>query len=69
MQIGNAAFATVEERRSRRQLTPQQATTLTITNCPCTITKPLTTNSAVVCNNKENWYVASPPSCARHGFV
>ena len=27
-----------------------QATTLTITNCPCTIVKPVTTSSVVYCN-------------------
>lgn len=28
-----------------------EATTLTITDCPCTVTKPLTTTSAVVCHS------------------
>lgn len=27
-----------------------QATTLTITDCPCTVTRPITTVSSVVCN-------------------
>lgn len=27
-----------------------EATTLTITNCPCTVTKPVTTSSVVVCH-------------------
>ncbi|KJZ71071.1 Clock-controlled protein 6 [Hirsutella minnesotensis 3608] len=31
--------------------TVTEATTLTITNCPCTITKPVLTTSSVVCNN------------------
>jgi hypothetical protein len=30
--------------------TVTEATTLTITDCPCTITKPVTTTSAVVCH-------------------
>jgi len=28
-----------------------EATTLTITNCPCTVTKPVTTYSSVICNS------------------
>ncbi|TQS33243.1 hypothetical protein Golomagni_06419 [Golovinomyces magnicellulatus] len=31
--------------------TVTEATTLTITDCPCTITKPVITTSAVVCHN------------------
>jgi hypothetical protein len=31
--------------------TVTEATTLTITNCPCTVTKPVITSSSVVCNN------------------
>ncbi|EQK99519.1 hypothetical protein OCS_04770 [Ophiocordyceps sinensis CO18] len=34
--------------------TVTEATTLTITDCPCTITRPVITTSAVVCHNKEN---------------
>jgi hypothetical protein len=30
--------------------TVTEATTLTITNCPCTVTRPITTVSSVVCN-------------------
>jgi hypothetical protein len=30
--------------------TVTEATTLTITNCPCTITKPITTTSSVICH-------------------
>ncbi|KAK3325246.1 hypothetical protein B0H66DRAFT_115745 [Apodospora peruviana] len=30
--------------------TVTEATTLTITDCPCTVTKPVTTYSSVVCN-------------------
>ena len=30
-----------------------EATTLTVTNCPCTIVKPVTTSSAVYCTT---WY-------------
>lgn len=36
--------------------TVTEATTLTITDCPCTIKKPVTTISSVVCNT-PNWYV------------
>ncbi|KAH6609725.1 hypothetical protein Trco_003071 [Trichoderma cornu-damae] len=28
-----------------------EATTLTVTNCPCTITRPVTTTSSVLCNS------------------
>lgn len=47
---------------SARTLTDseQQATTLTITNCPCTITRPVMTTSAVVCNGNSNWLVRNP---------
>lgn len=34
--------------------TVTEATTLTITDCPCTITKPIITTSEVVCHD---WYV------------
>jgi hypothetical protein len=37
--------------------TVTEATTLTITNCPCTLTKPVYTSSSVYCNT---WY---PPYC------
>lgn len=30
-------------------LTTRQATTLTITDCPCTISKPVTTQTSVAC--------------------
>jgi hypothetical protein len=31
--------------------TASSAETLTITDCPCTVTKPITTTSSVMCNN------------------
>jgi hypothetical protein len=31
--------------------TVTEATTLTITDCPCTITKPVTTTSSVICHD------------------
>lgn len=45
--------------------TVTEATTLTITDCPCTITKPVTTTSAVVCHTcvpeVPTSYPAPPP--------
>jgi len=32
-----------------------EATTLTITDCPCTITKPITTVSSVICNTCSSY--------------
>lgn len=32
-----------------------EATTLTITDCPCTVVKPVYTTSAVVCNHCGTW--------------
>ncbi|KAF9774595.1 hypothetical protein IL306_007362 [Fusarium sp. DS 682] len=42
--------------------TVTEATTLTITDCPCTVTKPVITTSAVVCHDCP----APPP--AHHGY-
>jgi len=44
-----------------------EATTLTITDCPCTITKPITTVSSVVCNSctsYANTTAAAPTTTA-----
>ncbi|KAF5651218.1 clock-controlled 6 (CCG-6) [Fusarium sp. NRRL 52700] len=38
-----------------------EATTLTITDCPCTVTKPVITTSAVVCHD-------CPAPSAHHGY-
>ncbi|EHK96764.1 putative Clock-controlled protein 6 [Glarea lozoyensis 74030] len=38
--------------------TATASTTLTITNCPCTIVKPVTTSSVVYCNT---WYPNTAP--------
>lgn len=46
--------------------TVTEATTLTISDCPCTIKVPVTTISSVVCNN---WYVSfpiTPPTTPRN---
>ena len=37
-----------------------QSTTLTIEDCPCTIIKPVTTISSVVCHD-NNWYACDNP--------
>ncbi|KAH8881602.1 hypothetical protein GQ53DRAFT_832287 [Thozetella sp. PMI_491] len=35
--------------------TVTEATTLTITDCPCTITKPVTTSSSVICHTCSSY--------------
>ncbi|KAK3945843.1 hypothetical protein QBC46DRAFT_370127 [Diplogelasinospora grovesii] len=44
--------------------TVTEATTLTITDCPCTVTKPVTTVSSVVCNTCGGGYSNSTSTAA-----
>jgi len=44
--------------------TVTEATTLTITNCPCTITRPVTVSSVVACNSCYSNSTAPPPYTA-----
>jgi hypothetical protein len=46
--------------------TVTEATTLTITDCPCTITKPVTTTSAVVCHTCVPEAPSQPPVLPPH---
>jgi len=42
-------------------ITVTEATTVTFTNCPCTITKPVSTYSSVICNSCNTSVPAPPP--------
>ena len=52
--------------------TVTEATTLTITNCPCTVTKPVSTTSSVVCNTcgvKTTTSAAAPTTTKSVGTI
>jgi len=55
--------AATEITHGGKTYTVTEATTLTITDCPCTITKPVTTTSSVICHtctSYSNSTVAAP---------
>ncbi|OAR01257.1 hypothetical protein LLEC1_07434 [Akanthomyces lecanii] len=48
--------------------TVTSATTLTVTNCPCTITRPVTVTSSVVCHDCPK-PTSAPPAQSSNGTV